>query len=144
VLPDGTARVELGTRRGYCHLKDARRLPPWSGTVALRWQGPAGSARTLLVPPAGAEVIVAGEPFRKPDADYPKVEDGDIAKHALIVRARGRGVLFVALWPFGKDQDAGLKLIEAAPDAAVVVETVIGKTPRRWRLPFETGPVREE
>lgn len=134
-LPAGSRKIDLGQRRGYCKLTDARVIRSPGREAALEWTTPAGATRARLLPPAGASIIVASDP------PAPEKALGALAsaqpRHALIVRARASRAVFVSLWTASPDADVPLRALSAEPDGDVVVRTGRGRSSSTWRFPFE-------
>lgn len=132
--------ADLGARRGYRHLENARRLHVAGPSLELALSGRPVPVRVqVVVPAAGSEAFVADDPA--PD-ERGHIADSErpAASQALIVRTRAARVLVVAVWSFGEAGSCRVRSSgQADGDVRVEIEAAAGAT--AWELPPE-GPVR--
>jgi hypothetical protein len=141
VVPSGASAVDLGGRRGYCHLTDARQWPrPPAGAPAtpIAFAGRQGASQVLLLTPEGADIVVARDPLPADPAKPAAL--GEVTppepRTALLVRVRARDALFVALWAFGAPRDEGVRLVEGAARCDLVIAVRANGRSGLWRLPI--------
>jgi hypothetical protein len=114
--------VQLGSRRGYRHFEDARRLPAADGQVCLQWDCGGADQTLLLLPPAGADVLIA-EDF-VPHQERLLGELTPVPRRTCIIqRAHGADALFVALWPHAAPPETFSATGGARDDITVSIDT---------------------
>lgn len=137
--PPGATAVELGQGRGYRHFAGAMRLAtsPSQPTV-VDWQARGGVTRACVAPPtADAQFIVARDPERQ------ELELGEFQpiepRTALLVRSRASSLVFMALFTFEADAGGDLRVLHAAADQDIELETTVSGRVSRWFLPLAPG-----
>jgi len=136
--PANAEPVSLGDRRGYMHLTDARILP--AGNPALCWPRGGGQVALHLVPPERSQLILARDPLDTAQG-YGGLAPLD-PHAALIVRARSRSALFLALWQVSAQAEPltfTLREGDAASD--LLLEVATGGTVTEWQVPFTAQPL---
>jgi hypothetical protein len=133
--------VEVGHGAGYGHLANARLLQPTETWPELTWNDGRGRTTGHIVPPAGAQLIVADTPA--PDVGHPALGEGFVSRErsTLLVRTRAAHAVFIALWSFDGDRPS-VAAVRGEADKAIEVTVREGGSATRWYLPFQSGPVR--
>lgn len=141
-VPAGATAIDLGSRRGYRHIDDARRWPAGGKPLRVAWNDRGSVTRVAILPPKGGIVITG----RDPVAPGVKLgERGPVApRQVAIVRARGTNVLFLSLWTFGQTRLISCAWVGGTADGDAVVETHVNAERTRWVLPFAADAIRRE
>jgi len=130
-VPADAEPINLGDRRGYMHLADARLLP--AANPVLDWPRGKHQVALHLLPPNEAQLILVRDPL-----DKEKGHGGlaPLEPHAaLIARARCRSALFLACWQISAGPfTVNLRDGDAMTDLALRVET--GSTTVDWLMPY--------
>jgi hypothetical protein len=135
--------VELGGRRGYRYLTDARTSKTSRRLLNLTWAG-AVPVRGNVWLDGGAEAILANEPSLTEGAVKGHLGGSPEAgpRTALLVRARARHALYVSVWQAGPPKP-DLQVESVAGDATHAVEIVIreGNERTTWHAPWQKSRV---
>ena len=141
-IPAKAAAVNLGLKRGYRHISEARRWPMESDSVRLAWNDHGAVAQACILPPARSSVIVGRDPVSSKGAEGELNPAGH--RQVAIVRARGRQALFLSLWTFGVTRSSALTRLSGRADGDVVVEAQVDSGKVRWFFPFAPNPISRE
>lgn len=138
--PAPAGPIDLGGRRGYRHLENARRLATRDGQLDLSLPGRAAPVRLLVVMPEGsAEAILADDPARDERGHIADSERAT-ASQAVIVRTRAAKALVVAVWSFAAAGPRSVRVTGTADgDVGVGIESESGAA--AWDFPAD-GAVR--
>jgi len=142
-VPAEARETQLGERRGYRHFSNARELPGTARDVTLEWAFEGRTTHAQLVVPAGGRVVLAEDP------DGSKGQNlGELRlcwpRSTVVVRARGRSVLFASLWQWAPrvEPQACLRRVEGGPDEDVSLEVSGDTAVTTFRLPMRPPVVR--
>jgi hypothetical protein len=135
-VPAGATAVDLGNKRGYRHLQNARLLPD---ITPIRWTRGALPVALHLALPDSAAVMLANDPFVE------HTGQGGLEplppNHSIIARARGKNVLFLACWQIG-ERSLTFSLREGSAASDMLVDVMTDGKTTEWLLPFSAQPVQ--
>lgn len=136
-FPDGSQCTDLGTARGYQHLKNGRRVPLGGGRT-LAWSINTTSIQVALGSSHPALLICADEPPPFAELGFGEFKVPQERK-TLMIRSRRRSVVMASFWTACRDSlSLSLGAGERPGDWVVIVQEAGHKI--QWNCP-QTGPV---
>ncbi len=134
-LPPGSRPASLGDRRGYRHFLNTHQIPCAEKSFHLSWERLHGHTHASVILPPHGTIWSAMDPVPEPEKMHTLGEKGIVApRHTLMIRARGRSVLFLSAWSFGKTP-VSIHRVNGRAETDVVIRTGSGDSITTWTLP---------
>lgn len=126
---------------GYQHLSNARVLQHSGDWPVLSWNDGRGYTRGQIVPPPGAQLIVANTPAPGEAVNTYGHDWTCHERSSLIVRTKAAQAVFLSLWSFGSNPPQ-ISAVHGEASKAMEVDVRIDNAITTWYLPFQSTPVR--
>lgn len=142
-LQTPSTRASLGSRRGYRHFSNVRRLLCRSNLLRFGWKRATGQTALSLLAPPGSVFYLARDPLPPPGHGHTIGELAPVLpRHSLIARTKGRNALFIAAWVFNQPPPM-IRLLHGNAGTDLRLQTALPKTKTSvWFLPFPPTPIQ--